>query len=99
LELDDLRAKQAAKSLQTELQNITNDLFDDTMLRSNDQDKLQEQEKLIQKLTAELSELRKECHPSAASVMTVDSDNTKDLKGNINFTMNAMLDHYESLDN
>jgi len=32
------------------------------MLRLHDQDKIQEQEKLIQKLTAELSELRKEHH-------------------------------------
>jgi hypothetical protein len=68
------------------------------MLRLHDQDKIQEQEKLIQKLTAELSELRKEHHPCTASVMAIDSDTMKGLKGTISYTMNAMLDCYESLD-
>jgi hypothetical protein len=58
---------------------------------------------MIRQLTQEKAELRKECHPCTASMRahesnTLPEDIAKILKGDINYSMNAMLERHETLD-
>ncbi|MFN9983739.1 MAG: hypothetical protein ACK53Y_27690, partial [bacterium] len=97
IEKDENRAKQAESTLQTEMANV------DIM------EQMRAQQTQIAELTKELNDLRKERESSTTSVSSHHSDpvtappamistTLNANPGDISYTMQTMLDKYESLD-